>query len=418
MEPLINRINTISDLIQEGNEGKLNDIFFYYQDKMAEFKHDFCVLAINSDANLKEAVSRLLSNLNIPKNQFARYINSPLSFYNLLIELRDHNKNHNDEIKLLIKIIDNQHKVKWDRLFLLGLVGLLTITCLYPTLADLWQLTAMQEILAGVLSVPVVGIIFTAVVALDSLYKSFKDKKQTFVDKFNDNFFLLVGSVLKFAAYGLILTAAVSTAPITAILLVVSSFVTIIKESFSLLINIKEKSKLGPIPKEIDLTAAQHLIRLKNDMRKHRNSILLNLAEAAVITGIVAVMCFVPGGLFVAIPSVIALILVSIIKKVINKENEKFMRVRLGEKFNVYERRASLATNNLVVVDDLDNRVAIEDLPSPSERSIEISPIQTSHHSKASLFGFFSGSHSKKGKDIQEVELESRASEDIISCGA
>ena len=103
MEPLINRIKTISDLIQEGNEGKLNDIFFYYQDKMAEFKHDFRVLAINSDANLKEAVSRLLSNLNIPKNQFARYINSPLSFYNLLIELRDHNKNHNDEIKLLIK---------------------------------------------------------------------------------------------------------------------------------------------------------------------------------------------------------------------------------------------------------------------------------------------------------------------------
>jgi len=111
MESLIERVNTISELINEGNEENLNNIFLYYKDKMNEFKQDFRVLAINSDIKLKEATARLLNSLNIPIIQATRYINSPLSFYNLLIELRDHNQNNNDKIKLFIKIIDIRIKL-------------------------------------------------------------------------------------------------------------------------------------------------------------------------------------------------------------------------------------------------------------------------------------------------------------------
>jgi biopolymer transport protein ExbB/TolQ len=53
---------------------------------------------------------------------------------------------------------------------------------------------------------------------------------------------------------------------------------------------------------------------------------MLNLAEATVMTAIVAVMCFVPGGLIVTIPCVIAIILASIIKMVINKKSEDLFR--------------------------------------------------------------------------------------------
>jgi len=261
------------------------------------------------------------------------------------------------------------------------------------------------------------GIVFTCGFVLSSLNNIFKDKKQTFTDKLNEVFFLLAGNILQLAAYGALLTAGMSSQPIMAILFVASSVTNVLKESFSLLIKLNEKTKLGKIHDKINLIDAQQLIRLKNDMKKNITSIMLNLAESSVISISLAVMYFVPGGSSVIIASVMAMISASIIKMIMNTQNEKFMRVRLGEKFSIYEERALKTSNDLALVDDLENRVAMDDLPSPSKRSVEISPKKSSPHSKASVFGFFSTSGIIKERNNAK-KLDFIAPEDMISCGA
>jgi len=418
---LTEKINDISEYIKLSQKiflikdnSVLDEIFFEYQDNLAKFNHDFRVVAINSNQKIINAVNDLLLNLGIPKNQWTRYTNSPLSFYDLLIELRDHYKN-NEGVKLIINVINNQHKTKWDELFITGSGGILTTSLFYQRLIDLWRLTRIQEIIAGALFVPIVGIVYTVGVGFYSLYQSVKNKDQSFVEKFSDNFFLLAGSVLKIAAYGLSLSAAMYAAPIAAILFVASSVFSIFKESLSLIINNKEIKKLSQISTKLNLSDAQHLIRLKNDKLKHINAVKLNVAEAALMTGIVAAMCFVPGGLIVTIPCVIAMILVSIIKMVINKKDKDLRRVQLGEEFSEYEKKSE-SSNNLDLVDNLESRVSPNDLLNSSKRSLEISSKATSTHIKTSVFGFFSSASSKIKQDIKPAELELTYSEDRISC--
>lgn len=421
MVSLIEKIKDISNYVNNVNKIfitkdviDLDKIFFEYQNNLAKFNHDFRVKAINSDEKIIKAINDLLFNLGIPETQWTRYTNSPLSFYDLLIELRDHYKN-NEEVKLIINGIDNQHKKKCGELVVLGLEGILTTALFYQKLIDLWRLTKIQEILAGALFAPIVSIVFTVGIGLYSLYQSVKNKDQSYTEKLSDNLFLLLGCFLNITSYSLSLSAAVFASTVTPILFVVASVFSIIKETINLVINNYEINKLNKISTNLNLSDAHLLIRLKNEKLKHIKSIKINFVHAIAITGIIAAWCFVPGGLLVTGVCVLAMILAYTLKIQYSKKNESLFRVHLGDEFEDYEKKSSESSNNLSLVDNLESRLSLDDLPNNSKRTVEISSKATSAHIKTSAFGFFSYVGSKRKQDIKSEELEFTSSEDSIS---
>jgi hypothetical protein len=181
------------------------------------------------------------------------------------------------------------------------------------------------------------------------------------------------------------------------------------------LIKLNEKTKLGKIHDEINLIDVQQLIRLKNDKVKHIQSIKINFVHAVALAGIIAAWCFVPGGLFVTGVFFLAMVLAYTLKSQYIKKNESLLRVHLGEEFADYEKKSFESSNNLSLVDNLESRLSLDDLPNNSKRTVEISSKVTSNHIKTSAFGFFSSAGSKRKQDIKSEELEHNSSEDIMS---
>lgn len=350
MQSLIDTLTCFNTALSTGKSTLIHDHMSCYDGEMAAINRDFYTTTIDSDDQINELVQAILINLHVHPHQWGRYLGARLTVYDFLVELRESNSENNKKLKEFIELIDDKTQMKWLKFIMAGMLALTVIEITLPAIAMSVGLTTVQALLTTALFAPVVGTIYTAAIAIYSLYTSLSDRKISFFQRFQDNFFLLAHLALKFAAYGLLLAAVTTAAPIPAILFVVSAVVSVLKEVVSLVQMMIQDMKKPAIPDHADLGTLQEQARHEFDYKKKRNSVLINMAVAAVYVGLVAAMCFVPGGPFVAIGVLAAMGVVHLAKMWAHKLNETAMRSRMRSEFEeielAYTERQALQQGN------------------------------------------------------------------------
>lgn len=305
-----------------------------YNRRPVKLNRNFHLITIDSDDEVIKGIKTILKNLNIPECHWDRYFGLDLTVYEFLVTLsRDGHHQIND----ILELIDEKTSLGKLEFVLGGFLSTVIIGLLLSTPAFSNVLAVLKSFLTSVTGLPVLGLIYTSITALYSLYKNQFDHRKPLLNRFRDNFFLLANTTLNMVAYGLWIVAATAMTPVIGGLFVAASAVDVVKEIFCLTQEYLQYKNRPPIPESDPLTIHQTHARHVFGYAKHRNALIINLVSAVFLVGIMAAWCFVPGGIFVTIAAVAAIAIVYTAKTLILKANEKIMRERLQGKLKMLE---------------------------------------------------------------------------------
>lgn len=401
MQSLIDALASFNKYLMMENEDAAD---YFDSEEASKIKIDLNLFKKTPITNecLRDIVQEILESLDIPKEQWGRYLGVDLSVYDFLAELCQRNKKNNERIAAFIDFVDEHAMFHWKKLFYPATFLFSAAQLCVAYLSILGKLTIVQAVLASVFFAPIVGAIYTSAVAIYSLYKHFHDKKTPLFHRIQDNLFLLAHVGLKYAGYGLLIAAAAAMGPMTAILFVAAEVVLALREIASLVRMVINKQHSIIIPEYVNLdsslVAQQHQARHELEYANRRNAKLINIATAVILVGMVAVSVFVPGGIFVTVGAIAAIITISFIKKQILNHNEEKMHKRLESKFEALEqehikKQALTADNQLTdaVVNDnsVSEQAPVEVAPTiqpPVVRLAQKSDDRTSLPSRAGMF--------------------------------
>ena len=384
MQSLIDTLTCFNNYIAGGPKKPLDDRMSYYGAKKIDFNRDFYKTTIGSNEDLRKLVCTLLHNLQIDKRQWGRYLDTPLTFYELLVELREQNRNNN-RLNKLIERIDEHSWKQWVKIIFGGVIAIGIIEISLPILTHLVGLSTIQELIAAAIFAPIAGSIVTTAVALYSLYQTLNNKSLSLSQQFLDNFFLLAHVALKFIAFGLLLTAVTTTTPVVATLFVLAEGINVLKEIASLAhIFIQDLQRVVSRDSH-DLATLELQARHDFDFIKRRNNVLIDIAAAAVCVGFVAAWCFVPGGLFVAIGVSVGIGLVFLAKRWAHHLVEEAIKTQLQRKFEAIEQDEHPRQAEVTMSQQVEDDFSLHSSPPP-----QIKSSADDCRSRPSLGGMFS----------------------------
>ena len=337
MESLIETLTCLNTNLAGKANGALSERMHYYDNHMLRFKHDFYTVTIDSDPQIIDLVKSILKHLNIPAHQWDRYLGAPLTVYDFLIELHEHNGKKHHKINEMIELIDEQVSVRVKKVVYGGLILLAIAEGSLPFLSSLGGFTVLHGLIAAALFAPVVGTIYTLAVAGYSIYKNFQNTKASFLQRMQNSFFLLAHAALKFAGYGILIAAATTSSPVVAILFTAAATIAVLREVASLVRMVIQDKRKEPIHANASLSVRQHHARHDLEYIKRRNELLINIATAVISVGIVALWSFVPGGIFVVVGAIAAIGVLFIAEQLAHKYNKRVMKKRLQAEFEALE---------------------------------------------------------------------------------
>jgi hypothetical protein len=236
----------------------------------------------------------------------------------------------------LIDHIDTQMGNLWYSLFLISIVSLLALTLLFPLFIQSEIITLISQIFTAVLFIPALRIIYNAGCALYSFYASIVDTHIRLSDRLRNNIFEISGAAIKIAASCLVFVV-VATSPIVSILIITATALSVLKEAVGFIQLLVERRKKYLEESNDPLMREQHLARLDNTFRKTRNDLIMNIVAAVLLTAIVAVWTFVPGGIPLIASAITAMAVIYITKMVFRFFNEKNKKKELLETFETLE---------------------------------------------------------------------------------
>lgn len=380
---LIRTLQDFNKYLQGHGEGEsLPALLAGYDKKMAGVNKDFYKTTIDSDPALGKAVGDILTTLGVDdKRKRGRYVGSPVAVRQFLKEVVQYhqtpeNKHKIKDVNVFNQIILDKSRVSRQKALLFGLLGLL------PIVGGLSYngFSAAQQIFTAALFTPVVGIVAAVGAGAYAIYESLSRKNVPWIDKLRDNFFIVAGTALKISAYGLVIAAAVTAAPVVAILTTVAAGIGVIREAAKLIAMRNAKQKIV----DGDLHVKQNQARLDDEIAKTKKTVWLRLGVAIVLTGIAAVACFAPGGIFVVIGAGIAMALTSLVQwraeKAIAKSttdlHAKFQELEqedARQELNRPQVEADLTSSDAIAVRALAAapKAHIEPKPSAEEESVD-----------------------------------------------
>ena len=347
MQSLIDLLTSFNTCVPGERSVRFEENMYFYRNKMSAFERDFDRTKINAP-QIKAIVEAMLITIGISPSQQGRYLHASLSVREFFIELKENIKDRNQQVNQIINLFNEQKSLKLNRMMSIGLVFGAIFQIAHPFIT---HFTPIEEILAAALFVPVVGLIFTTVSSLYQLYKTIYDHDVLLSKRLKDGFFLLADVTLKFTAYISLISAAITAAPLAAVLFVVAESFNVIKEIVNL-VQAYMHNRNYPILSGMDnLSAKQHQARYQFDFIKHRNSILINLLTATVCLGVIAVWCFLPPSLLITIGALVAIGAAYIVKSQLHKYNEANVRARLQDEFTKLEAPVETEQRNYKVED-------------------------------------------------------------------
>lgn len=306
-----------------------------YEGRQAKFNRDFCGTRIN-DPEINPIILGILNNLQVPDYQMGRYLHANLCVYDFFIELYKYNKKENNKLKQFNALLDEKIKISWGAIFGYGLLSASAIGCFIPAIKAAGGFTFIQKVMALALFFPVVGLVFTTVIATYSVYKKQSDERISYLQRCRDNAFLVANTVFKIAAYSVTLAAVTTMVPVASILNVVASVINIIREVVNIIALGKQDS---PVALGALISEQQQHVRDKINYTKLRNSIIINIASATALTAVVALWCFIPGGVFISVAAFVLMGLISLTEFLLQKYNENKMEASLQQQFTDLEEK-------------------------------------------------------------------------------
>ncbi|HHF7346442.1 TPA: hypothetical protein ACPSKB_003237 [Legionella feeleii] len=306
----------------------------FYDNKLVKLNTDFHTITISdseedSSPEYKEIIKKLkalLTNLNIPQSHWDRYLKSSLTVYDFFAELKK--EKNMLQAGDILDLIDEKTAYGKMELAVGGALILSILANLYMTPVMAGTIDVIKGFLASATGIPILGAVYTGFAAVYAMYQNHFDKKRSLFNRIRDNAFLFTNTAINIAAYAIWIASATVMSPIVASLFVAASAVDVFKEMFAAAQNYLEYRNSPPIVGN-DLQAEQELLRRESNYIKHRNAAIVNLVAAVVLVGIMAAWCFVPGGIFVTLAAVAAIVTVYAVKTAILKYNESTMRDRL-----------------------------------------------------------------------------------------
>ncbi len=351
---LVRTLREFNKHLQEGGEKKdLPALLAAYSKNMAKVNRDFYTTTIDSDPKLGKVVEDILTTVGITDARVrGRYINAPVEVRQFLKEVVAHhntpnNKEQLEQIKAFNQIVLDKSRVSRQKALLYGLLGILPIVggMSYNGFG------AVEQIVTAALFVPVVGIVGAVAAGAYAIYENLTRKNVHWMDQLRDNALVVAGTALKISAYSLAIAAAVTAAPVIAILTTVAAGVGVIREGAKLISLYSKKSKeVGS-----DLQAQQNQARMDDKIAKTKKTVWLRFGVAVALTGLAAAACFAPGGIFVVAGAALGVAIVSFFQWRAEKAIEK-STTDLNAKFKELENAdaaASEESNSPQVVEEL-----------------------------------------------------------------
>ena len=310
-----------------------------YDHKLALLRQDFENITIDNE-DVSPLIDQIFQTLEVRAVIRERYEHANITVLQFFLELREAGYQQNKLTNAFVQMIESRIN---NKNYLIGYIGagLVILLSYLPPFFSAGGMSLLQGILAATAFIPIVGMVYTAGVAIYSFYQSINDKKKSWFGFFHDNFFLLAATALNVIAYSILIDAAVSMTPLAGLLFVIATAVYVVKEAISLVKISIQKKQLGPVSEDDSLEVKQHKTRALNDYTKVGNALAIELSSAAVMVGIIAFWSFVPGGIFVSIAAVAAIGLVYLGKSLALAYNERTMRTRLQLEFERIEAESS-----------------------------------------------------------------------------
>lgn len=359
-----------------------------------------------SNTGLTDIIIQILLKLGIPKYQWGRYIGSSMSVYQFLLEVNELTHKKITPLQDLIGYIDTKMGSFWYTLLAALIFSLLLATIFLPFFIQSQVLSIITEIVTAVLFIPALRIIYNAGCALYSFYAGIFDTHIPFRHRFRDHFFTISSAVIEIAASSIVFVA-VAMSPIVSILLVTATALSVIKEAISFIQLFIERKNKHPMENEDPLMRRQHQARLDNAFKKTRNDLITNIVAAILITVIVGVWTFIPGGIPLIVGAISAMAVIHITKTLVRTYNEKNKKKELLDTFEqleTAEREKELSYNEQADSEDSMTYANLQaKLGEPRSRLTVVEPLSINHYEP--LFQACGGNEREKRDAKNETAL-------------
>lgn len=298
----------------------LKEYMSYYDKELEQLKTDFYATTIQADKEAQEEMEAILTSLNIPQSQWSGY--SKLSVYDFFIRLKHENHYQADYILSLIEEKTSIATAKFvTRCLLSGAFS-----------AGIALLPAM----AGIL-----GMISTSGFAASYLYDSQYDPKKTDDLRFRDDSFIVANAFFNLSAYAVWAAAELSFTVNS--LFVAASVVNALKDLLCVAEDWLDDKK--PPVYENNLSGYQDFLRHEYQYLQHSKEREINTAISISLAGVMAVWCFVPGGILLSVSAVASSIGLAIMKHCLLKDNEIAIRTALQTELDIVATESEFDVN-------------------------------------------------------------------------
>lgn len=332
LRSLTSSLDMFIDYIQGESLESLTEHIKCYDRHPVRFNRDFRLISIVHE-QISEKIKKILAILNIPQNRWDDYLKSN-TVYDFLEQL---SKDGHDQINDILKVLDTKFSLSKLEWILGGIFSATIIAVIFSNPALSGVVAVLKEFVTSAIGLPILSVIYTGAFAIYSVSQNQLDNRKPLFNRFRDGFFLLANSILNLVAYGLLIGASAVMAPVAGVLFVAASAVDVVKEIFTLIQGYIQYKNEMSLPEGNPLVIEQSRARREFGYAKHRNALLINMVTSMFLAGIIAVSCFIPGGVFVSIACVAAMGLVYTAKTIANSQNEEIMRVGLQKELKNLE---------------------------------------------------------------------------------
>lgn len=326
-DTLLDTLAVMTEALSSKNLSSWQKRVLFYQKYSSFFRRDFHRISFQADSRISEKMERLLEALAIDKIYWSRFIGAPLTVADFFKELHALIKDKNqlvlvEEIEQFILMKDKRHE---QRLLVFTVVALVVCWITLPFFISKEGITLLTTLFSASVFFPAVGVLYTLAIGLYSFFQEKKTKNEGLLHRFQENFLLFLHTALNVAGYSLLIVAAVTMNPMAAVLFIAASLVSVFRDGFRLWQAARANIPCSSESTSEDAQEVLHLnVRFKHERQRLRKVLMYDLLSSMIITAIIVLWCFLPGGIFLSIGAFAAMACVYGIKsKAVSYLNKK-----------------------------------------------------------------------------------------------
>lgn len=366
-------LKTFNQFLEEDNISPLVLSMEFYHKNSSLYYRDIHKTNINKTKELQQWVYKILNNTSIPKYQWGRFTQQPLTVYDFIMDLNALTNEKNKKITQFIEMISEQEMQMHQQKILLSAFAfwIFALSMVPLFLCKEYVLS----LLSAVLFIPIIGIIFTFGMTLYGMYQSFTSEHVPLFQFLNNNFFNIANCALSLTGYLLLIAVEAASTPGTAILFVAASCTSLIKESINLLHSLWLLKKFNNQNNQLDsLEDLQKYTHFSFLIKKHIHSVGIELAGALAMVAIIAAWSFIPGGLFISIAAIAAILVVSAAKSYGMQKSTQHLKNQKDEAFKQLEQEYLDDKSS----DTMHSREIQDQIPTELDQEVTIQPHKSS----------------------------------------